>query len=61
MIRPKNETEDLLLSKTKNFENLTEQTHTKAQKTFESKISKSREFFHFNPPTQVKGYWMIGL
>ena len=32
MIRPKNETEDLLLSITKNCETLIEQTHKKAEK-----------------------------
>ena len=31
MIRPKLETKDLLLSKTKNCENLIQQTHTKPQ------------------------------
>ena len=35
MIRPKNETEDLLPSKTKNCETLIEQTHTKPQETLE--------------------------
>ena len=33
MIRPKNQTEDLLLSITKNCETLIEQTHTKPQET----------------------------
>ena len=32
MIRPRNETEDLLLSITKNCETIIEQTHTKPQK-----------------------------
>ena len=27
----------------------------------ESKVNKSREIFHFSPPIQVKGDWMIGL
>ena len=61
MIRPKNETEDLLLSITKNCETLIEQTHTKPQETLEFKMIKSRETFHFKQPIQVKGDWMIGL
>ena len=35
MIRPKNQTEDFLLSITKNCQTLTEQTHTKPQETQE--------------------------
>ena len=42
MIRPKNETEDLLLSITKNCETLIEQTHTKPQETLEFKMIKPR-------------------
>ena len=61
MIRPKNETEDLLLSKTKNCQTLIEQTHSKPEETLEFKRIKPRETFHFRPPIQVKGDWMIGL
>ena len=61
MIRPKNETEDLLLSITKNCETLIQQTHTKPQETLEFKMTKPRETFHFKPPIQIKGDWMIGL
>ena len=61
MIKPKNETEDLLLSITKNCETLIEQTHTKPQETLEFKMVKPRETFHFKPPIQIKGDWMIGL
>ena len=61
MIRPKNETEDLLLSITKNCETLIEQTHRKPEETMEFKVIKSRETFHFNPPIQVKEDWMLGL
>ena len=60
MIRPKIETEDLLLSITKNCETLIEQTHRKPEKTLEFKMTKPRETFHFNPPIQIKGDWMIG-
>ena len=61
MIRPKNGTEDLLLSITKNSETLNEQTHRKEEETLEYKMIKPRETFHFKPPIQVKGHWMIGL
>ena len=40
MIQPKNETEDLLLSRTKNCEILMEQTHKKAEETLEIKMTK---------------------
>ena len=52
MIRPKNQTEDLLLSITKNCETLIEQTHKKSQEILEFKMIKSRKTFHFNPPIQ---------
>ena len=61
MAKPKNETEDLLLSITKNCETIIEQTHTKPQETLEFKMTKPRETFHFNPPIQVKEDWMLGL
>ena len=61
MIRPKNEPEDLLLSIAKNCETLIEQTHKKAEETLEFKKIKTRETFHFKPPIQIKGNWMIGL
>ena len=61
MIRPKTQTEDLLLSNTKNCETLIEQTHRKAEETLEFKMTKPRETFRFKPPIQIKGDWMIGL
>ena len=61
MIKPKNQTENLLLSITKNCETLIEQTHKKAEETLEFKMIKPRETFHFKPPIQVKGDWMLGL
>ena len=61
MIHPKNETENLLLSIIKNCETLIEQTHRKAEETLEFKMIKPRETFHFKPPIQIKGDWMIGL
>ena len=61
MIQPKNETEDLLLSITKNCEKLVEQTHRKPEETLEFKMLKPRETFHFYPPLHTKGDWMLGL
>ena len=61
MIRPKTQTEDLLLSITKNCETLIEQTHRKPEETLEFKMNKTRETFHLKPPIQIKGDWMIGL
>ena len=61
MIRLKNETEDLLLSITKKWQTLNEQTGKKTKETLEFKMLKPRETFHFKPPIQVKGDWMIGL
>ena len=61
MIRPKNETEDLLLSITENCEMLIEQTHRKPEETLEFKMTKPTETFHFKPSIQVKENWMLGL
>ena len=61
MIRPKNETEDLLLSITKNCDTLIQQTHKKAEETLEFKMIEPKETFHFKPPIQSNGDWMLGL
>ena len=61
MIRPKNETEDLLLSINKNFETLIEQTRRKPEKTLEFKMAKPRITFHFTPSMEIKEDWMLGL
>ena len=61
MIRPKNQTEDILLSITKIGETLINQTHRKVEETLEFKMIKPRETFHFKPPIQINGNWMIGL
>ena len=61
MIQPKNETEGLLLSITKNCETLSEQTHKKAEETLEFKFAESKKTFHFKPPIPIQGYRMIGL
>ena len=60
MIRPQNETEDLLLSITKKCETLIEQTHRKTE-TLDFNMTKPRETFHFNQPIPIEGSWMIGL
>ena len=61
MILPKNETEELRLSKPKNCETLFEQTQRKAEETLEFKLTKSCKTFHFNPPIAIEGSSMIGL
>ena len=61
MIRPKNETENLLLSITKNCKTLIEQTYTKAQETLEFKMIKPRKIFHSNPPISIEGSLTISL
>ena len=61
MIRPKTETEDLLLSITKNCQTLIEQTHRKAEETLDFKMIKSKETFHFEPSIQIEGNWMLGF
>ena len=61
MVRPKSETENLLLSITKNCETLIKQTHRKAEETLEFKLTKPRKTFHFQPPISFVGSWMLGL
>ena len=61
MIRPKTETEDLLLSITKNCQTLVQQTHRKPEKTLDCKMLTSSKTFHFIPPIHTKGDWMLGL
>ena len=55
MIRPRNETE--------NFETLIEQTHRKAEETFEFKLGQPKQTFSFTPSTNVclDTNWMLGL
>ena len=61
MIRPRNETEDLLLSNTKNCEMPFKETHTKLDETLEFKLFKPKQTFSFKPPNSIEGYWIIGL
>ena len=60
-IQAENQTEDILLSLTKNCETLSEQTHKKPEETLEIRMIKPRETFHFKPPVSIEGSWMIGL
>ena len=53
MIRPKIETEELLLSQTENCETLIEQTHRNAVETLEYKLTKPRKTFSFKPPISI--------
>ena len=61
MIRTKNETENLLLSITKNCEMLNKQTNRRPEETLEFKMINSKETFHFTPPMEIKEDWMLGL
>ena len=60
-IRPKIDTEGLLLSITIKCETLIEQTHKEAEETLEFKLIKPKGTFHLIPPIQIKRYWMIGV
>ena len=55
MIRPRNETE--------NFETLIEQTHGKAEETFEFRLAQPKQTFAFTPSTNLclDTNWMLGL
>ena len=61
MIRPKIETEDLLLSITKNCETLVKETHRKAEEALEFSLSQPREPFYYNPLKSIERSWMLGL
>ena len=60
-IRPKTETEDLLLPITTNCETLIKQTHRKTEETLEFKMIQSKQTFHFKTPIPSEESWMIGL
>ena len=63
MFRPKNETEDLILSFTKNFGTIIKQTRSHPQETPESEFTNPRETFSFKPSLilGLDSKWMIGL
>ena len=53
MIKPKNETEDLLPPITKNWETAINRTHTEIEETFQFKLINSRETFDFQTPIPI--------
>ena len=59
MIRPKKDTEDLILSLTKNCETSIRQTHAKPEGTLEFKLIKHRGTFHFQTLISKEGSRMI--
>ena len=61
MVRPKNQTEDLLPSIIKKCETLIEQIHRKPEESLEFKIINPKETFHFNTPVQKEEDRVIGL
>ena len=62
-IRPKNGTEDLLLSITKNCEANIRQVHRKAEETLEIRLTEPRKTLSFEPFINLGGdfKWMVGL
>ena len=63
IIRPRNGTEDLIFSITKNSETPNKQTHTKPQETLELKLSQPRKTSSLKPSIilSLDSEWMIGL
>ena len=63
LFSPKIETEDLLLSTTKNCETLFEQTHREPQETLDFKFYQQREIFWYKPSIDFGPItkWMLGL
>ena len=56
MIRPKNETEELLFSVTENCEPLIKKL---IGETLEFKLTQPRETFSIQPPISVGGCWVV--
>ena len=61
MVRPKNKTETMVLSITKNCQSFIKRTHTNPQEMLEFKLTKTRETFSFKLTILIKGAWMVGL
>ena len=63
LVQPKIETDDLLLSITKNWEKKFDQNHSKPKETLESKLTKPKETFFFQPSRNfgIDSKWMLGL
>ena len=62
MIQPKHETEDLLLSTTKNCETLIKQSYRRAEEVLENKLTRSGENFSFNSTLNFgqDSNWLVG-
>ena len=60
MIRPKTETEDLLLSITKKCRTFIKQTHEKLKKHLNLNLP-NHENFLFKPPISIEGSCLMGL
>ena len=61
MIRTKIETQDVILSLTKNCEQPIKQTHRKPQGTLEIELTQPSETFSFTQPVSIEGCWMVRL
>ena len=63
VIKSKSQTEDLLLSTTKNCEKLIKQIQTKPQETLEFKLTKPIETFSFKASINLglDSNWITGL
>ena len=61
MIPPQNETDDSLLSITKNCETLVEQTHSKLEETLELLLTKPRETCCFKPVIPNERCWIMRI
>ena len=61
MVRPKNETEDLLLLITENCETLFEKTHRNAEGTLKNRKTQPRGTFSFKPSISIEGSSMLRL
>ena len=55
------ETDNLLLSITKNCETAIKQTHTKPQETLELKLTGTGGYFSFKPTISIERSWLFGL
>ena len=63
LIRHKKETEDILLSITKNCHTLIKESYTKLKGTLEFKFTKPGESCSFNPSLNLglASNWLVGL
>ena len=61
MVQVKNQTEEKILSITKNCATLNKQTHKKPQKTMDFKFTQPTEIFSFEPAISIERCWKVGL